>query len=108
MSEQRYLTLSEAAKLIPAQHGKHPSTQSLFRWTQQGCRGIKLESLRFGRRIVTTPEMLDDFARALSKAWATDTPSQHERKSSQTRTPSQRESAIQAAEQSLRDCGVLS
>ena len=103
--EQQYLTLGEAAKTLPTR----PSTQTLFRWTQKGCRGVKLESLRFGRRIVVTPEALDKFARELAEAWNSDrpqSPTGNERKSKRTRTPQEREKAIQAAEANLRAKGM--
>lgn len=101
----QYLTLGEAAKTLPTR----PSTQTLFRWCTRGCRGVKLESLRFGRRIVVTPEALDKFARELAEAWNSDrpqSPTGSERAANRTRTSAQREKAILTAEANLAAKGM--
>ena len=105
MNDLQYLTLSQAARSLPTR----PSTQTVFRWTQKGCRGVRLESFRFGRRIVTTPEALDKFARELAEVWNADrpqSPTGNERKTNRTRTSAQREKDIVTAEQNLRAKGV--
>ena len=101
----QYLTCSEVAKTLPTR----PSAQTVFRWMTKGCRGIKLESFRLGRRIVTTPESLDKFARELAEVWRENrpqAPTVNERKSTRPRTAAQREKAVQAAEASLRAKGL--
>jgi hypothetical protein len=58
------LSLTEAAKKIPSR----PHSSTLWRWCRQGLHGVKLEYLRYGRRIYTTLEALDRFAQALAQA----------------------------------------
>ena len=102
----RYLTLGEVAKSLPTR----PSAQTVFRWATTGCRGIRLESLRFGRRIVVTPEALDKFARELAEVWdkgRPESPTSNERQAKRTRTAQQREKAAQVAEKNLRAKGLL-
>ena len=60
------LTLTEATKALTAASGKRPATSTLWRWCRRGVRGIKLEYVRLGRRILTTPEALERFAKALA------------------------------------------
>ncbi len=57
------LTLSQAARTLPTK----PSPSTLWRWCRRGCKGVRLDYARVGRRIVTTPEALDCFARALAE-----------------------------------------
>lgn len=67
--QDNLLTLPEAALTLPRVGGKgtpHPST--LWRWCRLGLGGVKLEYLRLGRRIVTSREALDRFAKALAES----------------------------------------
>jgi hypothetical protein len=60
---ERMLTLSEAAKRTPGR----PHASTLFRWATKGRRGVKLEIFEFGRRLFTTMDAVNDFARAVAK-----------------------------------------
>jgi hypothetical protein len=106
MSNSQYLTLSQAAQSLP----HRPSTQTVFRWATKGCRGVKLESGRMGRRILVTPAALEKFARELAEVWEEgrpQAPADNDRKVKQTRTAAQREKAIHAAEANLRAKGLM-
>ncbi len=72
MSEQlddvtKYLTFSEAAKLVPGQ----PTSNCVLRWarfglkTRGGCR-VRLQYIRVGHKCFTRSEWLDDFYQATS------------------------------------------
>ena len=110
MNEQQFLTLGQAAKLIPSTSGKGVSTQTMFRWCTSGCRGVVLPSLRFGRRIAIRPADLELFAIQLAEVWqsnAPQSPPQCKHKASHTRTTQQRAKAVKAAESNLIAKGVL-
>lgn len=109
MENQKYLSLSQAAKQIPTSNGRPPSTMSLFRWCTIGVRGVRLEHLRFGRRIVTTPQALDDFARALAAVWAQEPappPAPTVNRTPKARTPEQRQRDLDACQARLQKLGV--
>lgn len=60
------ITLTQAAKICPKVDGKRPSTVTIWRWATKGVRGVMLEHVRVGRRIVTTEEAINTFFRDLS------------------------------------------
>lgn len=99
----QYLTLSQVAEELPT----HPSKQTVFRWTQYGCRGVRLESFRFGKQIVTTRDCLDKFCRELAAAWNTPQPRKQARKPKPKRSKYERDRAMQAAKKTLKENGVM-
>lgn len=71
-----YLSLGQAAKLIPTTSGRPPSACSLWRWCRKGFKTpsgeiVRLEHHRFGSRIAVTHEALDAFSKRLAEAWET-------------------------------------
>ena len=63
-NRETLLTLSEAAKLLPARRaGKKTHISCLYRWTKTGCRGVVLESLQVGGTRCTSKEALARFFR---------------------------------------------
>jgi hypothetical protein len=62
LSSEHRVTLCEAAKRTPGR----PDASTLWRWCRKGHRGVRLEYLRFGRRIFTSIEALDRFAAAVA------------------------------------------
>ena len=54
------LTLAEAARAIPTR----PHFATLWRWTQKGLRGRKLETYRIGSRVVTSAQAVHRFLEA--------------------------------------------
>lgn len=66
------LSLTEAAKAVPALDGKRPHVASIFRWAKSGIkRGattVTLRYVRVGRRIGIPREALDEFFVALAAA----------------------------------------
>lgn len=62
--DDRYLSLSQAAALLPGR----PHISSLHRWRQRGCRGAKLRTCLVGGRRYTTEEWLRDFISATTAA----------------------------------------
>jgi hypothetical protein len=96
--DQEFLTLTEAAKLIPGRkEGERVSVGTVWRWSLRGLRnGIKLKSVLIGGQRCTTRQWLQDFIEAInpsasSATQATATP----------RTPLQRERESERARQEL-------
>jgi hypothetical protein len=54
------LSISEAAKTLPTR----PHFATVWRWTQRGLRGKKLETYKIGSRIVTSTQALHRFLEA--------------------------------------------
>jgi len=64
---EKLLSLSEAAKSLPQRRaGKRPNVATLYRWTNEGVRGIRLEFLQVGATRCTSLEALQRFFDALT------------------------------------------
>lgn len=103
--KERLLTFSEAASACPKVRGRRPSTVTLWRWATEGRRGIKLESVRIGRHMLTTETALNTFFNAVGSAPAV----QRERQSKplQAASATQREREITSARKRLIARGML-
>lgn len=62
------ISLSEASAYLPGLDGKKPSTCTLWRWSTKGVHGVRLETVRLGRRIFTSRQALGRFASAAQAA----------------------------------------
>ena len=90
---ERIVTLTEAAKLPPRRN-----VATLFRWRQAGIRNVKLETMMYGGRRVTSIEALDRFFERVTAA-ADGMPVRAE-------TPRQRERKIERAERRADELGL--
>lgn len=117
LERDRLLSLSEAAKVIPAVEGRKPHASTLWRWMRKGLKGIKLDFVRVGHRICTTPEAIARFMERLAEADADDVgplaaasksaPNAPTNTSSpKPRTTKQRERDIAAAQKVLDAAGI--
>lgn len=66
---EEHLTLAQAAKLAPGR----PSANCVWRWCREGVKAasgqrVRLKHVRFGSRIYTTRQWLNDFGLALAEA----------------------------------------
>ncbi len=62
------VTLSEAARSLPARKASRPTrTQTLYRWSTEGCRGVILETIQIGATRCTSREALQRFFNRLSE-----------------------------------------
>jgi hypothetical protein len=62
-----YVPLKQAAELLPRRRaGKKTHVATLYRWTEYGCRGVKLKYIMIGCTRCTTREWLADFCQALT------------------------------------------
>jgi Protein of unknown function (DUF1580) len=95
----RYLTLAEAAKLIPGRHaGQRVSIPTMWRWCVRGVHnGIRLQSVLVGGRRCTTRRWVQNFIDAMTRASPIPAPD-----SMKLRTPSQRHRASERATEELR------
>jgi hypothetical protein len=60
-------SLTEATKRLPCRRkGKRTNTATLYRWSQQGCRGVRLETICIGATKCTSMEALQRFFDALT------------------------------------------
>jgi hypothetical protein len=106
-----WMTISETARKVPTTNGKAVGTATIWRWCTRGCRGVKLEHARFGRRIAISEEALERFAATLAQAWAEGEPQKPAKpapRKPKARTAAQREKAIAAAEARLKARGCMS
>jgi hypothetical protein len=98
---EELLTLAQAAKLLPRRRaGKKTSVTTLYRWTNKGCRGVRLEYLQCGASRCTSREALDRFFQALTVASQTDATAEP------VPTMKARRKAYEAAERELTLLGV--
>lgn len=68
LTNEDLLSLPQAAKLCPRRRGgKQPHVSCLYRWTRQGCRGVRLEWLQVGGTRCTTRQALQRFFRRLTE-----------------------------------------
>jgi hypothetical protein len=90
------ITLPEAARLPQLQYnGRGPNLATVWRWSDRGVRGVKLETWMVGGRKVTTPAAVDRFLAALSAPAAVAPP-----------PPAKTVSAHRRAELELRAAGI--
>jgi hypothetical protein len=100
------LTLTQAAKLVPAHRGEGRSTTSrLSRWVSNGQkdangRSVKLEAAKFGVQVLTSKAALERFLTALNSP-AGDAPAQPRK-----RTTTERQQAAAAAVSRLSKAGA--
>ena len=93
---EQVVTLTDASKLLPQRRrGKRPALPTLYRWTNEGCNGVRLESIMVGATRCTSVEAIQRFCDAL-----TDAEGEHPGTSPQAPSHS-RQRQIEAAERRL-------
>jgi hypothetical protein len=66
--DEQFVTLENACKLIPGlRPGKNVNRSTIYRWSDTGVRGIKLETIQVGGRRMTTHEAIKRFIMEMSK-----------------------------------------
>jgi hypothetical protein len=100
ISSETVISLAEAARRLPTRRAnKRVSTSCVYRWTVQGCRGVKLAWTQIGATRATSLQALQRFADELEalarrEPIAPPPPVKHRRR------------AIAAAEQRLARAGL--
>ena len=63
------LPLAQAADELPRRRrGRKTNLSTLYRWSQAGCRGVRLETIQIGGTRCTSREALQRFFERLSQA----------------------------------------
>lgn len=109
VNRQEYLTFAQASRRC---HFR-PSISTIWRWARKGLKArsgrlIRLRHLRMGRRLVTTPQWLDEFFDHLAQADCEQTESSRD-ESDPARVKSnasRRQREIEVAEAALQQEGI--
>ena len=98
-----YMPLAVAAKTIPPHRSGRPVSPScLYRWTNEGCRGVRLKYTQVGSTRCVTQEQLDTFEQLTRLAEAKRVPIS----TVSTKIPIARRRAIDDAMDRLAKAGV--
>lgn len=101
ISLEETFSLTEATKRLPHRRaGKRPNVATMYRWAQQGCRGIRLETICVGATRCTSMEALQRFFDALT-AQAEPAPAPQPPRHTATRRKQ-----IEAAQRRLAKAGI--
>lgn len=68
ITTETVLTLADAAKRLPTRSGRRIHVSTLYRWSQRGCRGIRLETAQLGGSRITSMQALQRFCERLGAA----------------------------------------
>jgi hypothetical protein len=85
--EEEFITLTQAAGLLPRIDGRKVSVCTLWRWWRKGLRGVSLQYVRVGRRVCTTQAALLRFFTALPELDQQAAPSAYARSCYRDRIP---------------------
>jgi hypothetical protein len=103
ISTETVVSLTEATRHLPERRGgKRPNVATLYRWTNEGCRGVRLDYTMVGATRCTSLEALQRFFDTLTQA----------AESGRTPVPTppvhtkSRQRAIAAAERRLARAGI--
>lgn len=67
LTSETVVSFTQATRHVPSRRaGKKCAVQTLHRWSKNGYRGIKLESIRVGGTLCTSLEAIQRFCEALS------------------------------------------
>ena len=64
---ENLITLTQATKLLPPTGGKRIHISTLWRWCKKGLKGINLEYIRTGSKIITSQEAMQRFFDTVTK-----------------------------------------
>ena len=84
--QKTYLTLTEASKIVPGR----PSVSTIWRWALHGCGGVRLRHRRYGGRLFTRRDWLDEFSHELAERRSREFEKAHRSPRSNGRTLKQR------------------
>jgi hypothetical protein len=75
IGNEELIPIRQVPSKLPARaNGKQVHVTTVYRWINNGVRGVKLESLKVGGTTYTSAEALQRFAEALSHPAALSTP----------------------------------
>ncbi len=89
--EETVVRLADAPSHLPSRRGgKRLHIATLYRWSQRGCRGIKLETVQVGGTLCTSLEALQRFCDRLTAGDDATSPSELRTRESPALTRSKR------------------
>lgn len=106
---EELISLTEGARALPRVGGKKVSVCTLWRWCRTGLRGERLEYVRIGRKICTSPQALQRFFTKLAELDARVPPDTRSLPLGLKRPPitsKQRQKALAEADEVLRRAGI--
>jgi len=68
IEHEKLITLDDAVKFAPGFNGKCASMAAIRSWATRGMRGVRLETIFAGGRRCTSPEAVQRFFEALTRA----------------------------------------
>ena len=104
LQSEELLSLTDAARALPAIDGKRPHPSTIWRWCRRGIRDIRLEHVRLGHRVCTSREALSRFAQRLADT--DEKPVEKKTTTPKRRTAKQRERDIARASKELDCAGI--
>ena len=107
MQTERVGSLADVARWLPKYQGTKIHTSTLWRWTSRGLRGVRLEYLRLGGRILTSVEAVTRFAAKLNdldQQQPEDAPPPVQK--ARKRTPTARDRDVASARRELAAAGI--
>ena len=103
IGQDELIALKDVPALLPRRRrGRKPSFSCVLRWATKGLSGRRLEVLKVGATLCTSTAALDEFFRGLTDSDARLAPA-----APALRTTAQRQRAIERADATLREAGVL-
>ena len=109
MQTERVGGLADVARWLPRFQGTKIHNSTLWRWCSRGVRGVRLEYLRLGGRILTSVEAVARFSVELAKLdqqQRDDDPPAQVRQKAKRRTPAQRDRDMARARKELEAAGI--
>jgi hypothetical protein len=104
ISTETVVSLTEATRQLPKRRaGKRPNVATLYRWTNDGCRGVRLEYVMVGGTRCTSLDALQRFFDALTSVAESERPAAISVAPALTKS---RQRQIEAAEKRLARAGV--
>ena len=94
-------TLADVAGKLPRLGGRKIHTSTLWRWTSRGIRGVRLEHVKLGGRIITSLEAVQRFSERLNNSNVAVLPPNASAENGRPRAPAQLERDVRAAEAEL-------
>ena len=99
---EELISFADACKILPRRRaGKKPALATLYRWSNTGHAGIRLEFVQVGNARCTSREAVARFINRVTEKSAPE-----RLRIPNTRTPRQREREIRAAEAELARDGI--
>jgi Protein of unknown function (DUF1580) len=96
--KDKLIPINDVAARFPRAGGKPTNKNTVRRWVDRGCRGVKLEAVHIGAQLCTTEECLRAFLEAINPDM---TPAPK-------RTPEEVEARQLAIEKELAEFGIPS